>query len=322
MASSTKRVEFVILKRRLNIGDGLFFLIVVAGAASIILTMAALIAVLTNEGWRSLTEFKFGFLTGTEWNPVTKEFGALPAIYGTVVSSLIGLAIAVPVSVGVAIFLAEVAPGPVRVPVSFFVEMLAALPSVVFGLWGLYIMAPWVRDLEKGVLKPWFGWTPIFDGPAIGFGMLASGIILAIMILPIITAISRDVLLAVPQSQREAAVALGATKAETIWSVVLPYARPGITGAVILGLGRAVGETIAVTMLIGNTYKINASILQPATTLASAIAAEFREAADPLYRSALIEMGLVLLVVALAINVIARLLVWRISTRAGGEVRL
>jgi phosphate transport system permease protein len=208
------------------------------------------------------------------------------------------------------------------VPVSFFVEMLAALPSVVFGLWGLYIMAPWVRDLEKGVLKPWFGWTPIFDGPAIGFGMLASGIILAIMILPIITAISRDVLLAVPQSQREAAVALGATKAETIWSVVLPYARPGITGAVILGLGRAVGETIAVTMLIGNTYKINASILQPATTLASAIAAEFREAADPLYRSALIEMGLVLLVVALAINVIARLLVWRISTRAGGEVRL
>jgi phosphate transport system permease protein len=198
----------------------------------------------------------------------------------------------------------------------------AALPSVVFGLWGLFVLAPIIRDPVEKVLGNWFGWLPLFQGPEIGFGILASGIILAIMILPIITAISRDVLLAVPQSQREAAMALGATKWEAIWSAVLPYARPGITGAVILGLGRAVGETIAVTMLIGNSYNIKMSLFAPGTTLASAIAAEFREAADPLYRSALIELGLVLLAVTLAINVVARLLVWRISTRAGGDVRL
>lgn len=322
MATVSRRVEFGILKRRFNIGDSIFYALVLIGAASIVITLAGMIIVLADRSWESITTFGLDFFTGQTWDPVTKEFGALPAIYGTVASSLVGVAIAVPISLGVAIFLSEIAPRYIKVPVSFLVEMLAAVPSVVFGLWGLFVLVPRIRDPLERVLGNWFGWLPFFQGPEIGVGILASGVILAIMILPIITAISRDVLSAVPQSQREAALALGATKWETIWNVTLPYARSGITGAVILGLGRAVGETMAVTMLIGNQYKIDISLFAPGHTLASTIASEFREAADPLYRSALIELGLVLMAVTLIINVGARLLVWRISTRAGGEVRL
>lgn len=326
MDTLSDRIEPGILKRRFRFGNAISYVIVLAGAASLVFVLAGMVVVLTNEAWRSITEFGFGFLTSTRWNPNASsvgslQLGALPAIYGTVVSSLLAVALAVPVAVGVAIFLSEVAPGWVRTPVSFLVEMLAAVPSVVFGLWGLFVLAPIVRDpVEKKFLVPLFGWTPFFKGTALGLDMLAAAVILAIMILPIIAAISRDVMRAVPQSQREAALALGATQWEAIWEVVLPYARPGITGAVILGLGRALGETMAVLMLIGNSYRIDASVIQPSATLASTIAAEFAEAANPTYRSAIVELGLVLLMVTLLVNVAARLLVWRISSRAGGSV--
>lgn len=311
------------LKRRLSVRDVAFTGLIVAGASSIILASIAMVVVLVDESWMSISEFGFSFLTSEEWNPVKLRFGALPAIYGSAMSSILALIIAVPVSIGVAIFLSEVAPRAIRIPVSFMVEMLAALPSVVFGLWGLFVLAPIIRDPLQRFLGDYFGWLPFFDGPKLGVGILASGIILAIMIVPIITAISRDVLMAVPSSQREAAMALGATKWETIWSVVLPHARPGITGAVILGLGRAVGETMAVTMVIGNSYVIDfPNLFAPGQSLPSTIASEFREAANPLYRSALIELGIILLAMTLVINVLARLLVWRVSTRAGSDVRL
>jgi len=322
MATASKRIDLEILRRRFNYGDALVLGLVLLGATSIVLVLAGIVYVLTDHAWKSITEFGFGFFTGQTWDPVKLKFGALPAIYGTVVSSLVGLAIAVPISLGVAIFLSEVAPRFIRVPVSFLVEMLAAVPSVVFGLWGIFVLGPRIRDPLEKTLGDWLGWLPFFTGPALPVGVLAAAIILAIMILPIITAISRDVLQAVPQSQREAAMALGATKWETIWSVVLPYGRSGITGAVILGLGRAVGETMAVTMLIGNQYKIDISLFSPAHTLASTISSEFSEAANPLYLSAIVELGLVLMVVTLIVNVTARLLIWRISTRAGGGGQL
>jgi phosphate transport system permease protein len=322
MATTSRRADLGILKRRISYGNSVFLAFMLLGAASIAVTLVLMLVILFDRSWSSITEFGPGFFTSSDWNPVTSHFGAAPAIYGTVASSLVGLAIAVPISIGVAIFLSEVAPRVIRVPVSFLVEMLAAVPSVVFGLWGLFVLAPIVRDPIEKVLGSTLGWIPIFDGPRLGVGILAAGMILAIMVLPIITAISRDVMRAVPQSQREAALALGATKWEMIWSVVLPYARPGIMGAVILGLGRAVGETLAVTMLIGNAYKIKFSLFAPSHTLASTIASEFREAADPLYQSAIIELGLVLMAVTLVINILARVLVWRISQHAGGDLRL
>ncbi|MDP9180363.1 MAG: phosphate ABC transporter permease subunit PstC [Chloroflexota bacterium] len=320
MATVSKRVGLDITKRRMSYGDTVFALLMMAGSTAVVLTLGAMIYVLTLQSWDSITHFGFGFFTSETWNPVTNHFGALSAIYGTVASSIVALIIAVPIAVGVALFLSEVAPGPVRVPASFLIEMLAAVPSVVFGLWGLFVLEPRVHDWFEPALSATLGWTPFFNGPQLGLGVLAAGIILAIMILPIIAAISRDVLRAVPQSQREAALALGATKWETIWFVVLPYARPGITGAVILGLGRAVGETMAVLLLIGNSYNIDISLFAPGTTLASSIASNLGEASD-LYRAALIELGLILLGITLLINVAARILVWRISTHAGGGHR-
>jgi phosphate transport system permease protein len=251
---------------------------------------------------------------------VAREFGAAPAIYGTIISSLIALVLAVPVSLGAAIFLSEIAPPWLRNPFSFLVEMLAALPSVVLGLWGIYILIPWVRDPVEKSLGSHLSFIPLFDGPPFGFGMLAAGLILAIMVLPIITAISRDVMLAVPSSQREAMVALGATRWEVIFGAVLPYCRSGLVGAVILGLGRALGETMAVTMVIGRGYNITASLFQPASTAASTVASEFNEATYDLYISALVELALILLAITLLANMVARLLVWRIA-RSPGVIR-
>ncbi len=258
--------------------------------------------------------FGWGFLSGRIWDPVREEFGAFPFIYGTVVSSLLALLISVPLSLGVAIFLAEMAPGRLRSPVSFLVEMLAAIPSVVYGLWGIFVLAPWLR---RGV-EPWLGehlgFLPFFQGPPYGIGMLAGGVILAIMITPTISAISREAIMAVPVSQREGMLALGATRWETIRLVVVPCARSGIMGAVILGLGRALGETMAVTMVIGNRPEISLSLLAPAHTMASVIA----EATSDLYRAALTEIGLVLFGVSVFLNTAARLLVWgRVRGREG-----
>jgi len=303
-----------------NIGDAVSRVLFAGLGLSVLALAALLIYELTDKSWQSITEFGLGFTTSTTWDPVTGEFGAAPAIYGTLVSSLIALLLAVPVSLGAAIFLSEIAPSWFRNPLSFLVEMLAALPSVVLGLWGIYVLIPWVRDPVEKVLGDHLSFIPLFDGPPFGVGMLAGGVILAIMVLPIIIAISRDVMLAVPREQREAMVALGATRWEVISRAVLPYCRSGLIGAVILGLGRAVGETMAVTMVIGKGYNISASLFRPASTAASTIASEFNEAAYDLYISALVELALILLAITLLVNVLARLLVWRI-TRSTGVVR-
>jgi phosphate transport system permease protein len=301
-------------------GDAIARVIAVGLGLSVLALAGLLIYELIGKSWQSITEFGLGFITSTTWDPVARKFGAAPAIYGTLISSLIALILAVPVSIGAAIFLAELAPSRLRNPLSFLVEMLAALPSVVLGIWGIYILVPWVRDAVEKSLGSHLSFIPLFDGPPFGFGMLAAGLILAIMVLPIITAISRDLMLAVPGSQREAMLALGATRWEVIFGAVLPYCRSGLVGAVILGLGRALGETMAVTMVIGRGYNITASLFQPASTAASTVASEFNEATYDLYISALVELALILLAITLLVNVVARLLVWRIA-RSPGVIR-
>jgi len=273
------------------------------------------------ELWRSsalsIRTFGWQFWVSREWDPVRERFGALPFIWGTLATSIAALIIAVPLSLGTAIFTAEVAPRWLRQPVSFVVELLAAIPSVVYGLWGVFVMVPLLREHVQAPLAERFGHIPLFAGPAVGVSMMAAILILAVMIIPYITAVSREMILAVPQAQREASYGLGATKWETIRYVVLRYARVGILGAIILGYGRAVGETMAVTMVIGNRPEITLSLLQPGYTMASVIANEFTEATSPLYLSALTEIGLLLFVVTLFINALARLLVWRVSKEGG-----
>ena len=254
----------------------------------------------------------FAFIMGSKWDPVGNVYGVLPMIYGSVVTSAIALLIGVPISLGVAVFLSELSPRHLRSPVSFVVELLAAVPSVVYGLWGLFILAPLLTNHVYPLLQAYLGFLPIFQGNIYGVSMLTAGIILAIMIIPIVSSISRDALLAVPDSQREAAYALGATKSEAIRISVLSYARSGILASIFLGLGRAFGETIAVTMVVGNTPRISSSLFSPGYTLASLIANEFTEATTAVYTSALVEAGLVLLSVVFLTNVIARFLIRRL----------
>lgn len=299
--------------RRARPGEVLFR-IVIAGLGLSVLALAVLmIWQLFFESHESIGTFGWGFLSGTSWDPAHRVFGAAPAIYGTLASSIIAVILAVPVSLGAAIYLSEMAPPWLRHPASFLVESLAAIPSVVFGLWAIYVLVPWIRNPVEKTLGSHLSFLPLFSGPPFGVGMLAAGVILAIMILPIITAIARDSLLAVPSSQREAMLALGATKWEMISRAVLQYCRSGLVGAVLLGLGRALGETMAVTMVIGKTYQISPSLFKPASTAASQIASEFGDANFSLYTSALMELALILLVITLLVNVAARLLVWRIA---------
>ncbi len=258
----------------------------------------------------SLHEFGWAFFTSQAWDPVVGDFGALPFLYGTLVSSVVAVVIAVPLAVGVAVFLSEMCPCALRGPLSFLTELLAAIPSVIYGLWGIFVLAPLMRRYVQPWLASHFGWTGLFEGPAYGLGMLAAGVILAIMIIPIISSITREVLAAVPRHQREAALALGATRWEMIRLGVLRNARTGIFGAIILGLGRALGETMAVTMVIGNRAEIAKSLFAPGYTMASVIANEFSEATGELYLSTLIETGLALFLVTIVVNAVARLLVW------------
>ncbi len=262
-----------------------------------------------------LTIHKFGihFFLHQAWDPVSGDFGAIPFIYGTLVSSLLALVLAVPLAIGVAIFLTEMCPKVLRGPLSFMTELLAAIPSVVYGLWGIFVLVPLLREHVNPVLKRTLGWTGFFEGPNYGLGMLAAGVILAIMILPIISSLTREVMTAVPHSQREAVLALGATRWEMIRMGVLRNARIGIVGSVILGLGRALGETMAVTMLIGNRPEIARSLFAPGYSMASVIANEFSEASDDLYLSALIEIGLALFIVTIIVNALAQLLVWAVT---------
>lgn len=282
-------------------------------SVSIIAVMVLFFYELTSRSKLSIARFGFGFFVGNTWDPVSGDFGAMPFIYGTLVSSLVALALAVPLSVGVSVFVTELCPRFLRGIISFTVELLAAIPSVIYGLWGIFVLVPILRNYVQPFLGKYLGWTGFFGGPAYGIGMLAAGIILAIMIVPIIASITREVLVAVPQSQREAVLALGATRWEVVRMAVLRNARAGIMGAIILGLGRAVGETMAVTMLIGNRPEVAKSLFAPGYTMASVIANEFSEATDDLYLSALVEIGLVLLIVTVIVNACARLLVWSIT---------
>lgn len=289
------------------------FRVVLTGLAAVIpLLFLALTGQLAWAAWPSIRAFGFDFLISSTWDPVAEQFGAGPMIMGTLYSSLVALVIAVPLAVGVAIFLTEFSPRWLRRPVGTLIELLAAIPSVVYGLWGIFVLIPLLRAYAVPPLQALFGWTPFFSGPFYGSSMLAAGIILAIMILPYIGSVSREVLAAVPSSQREAALALGATRWEAVWSAVLPYARPGLVGAVVLGLGRALGETMAVVMVIGNRHDLSLSLIEPGYTMAAVIANEFNEAAG-LQRAALFEIGLVLFAVTVAVNAFARFLVWRVA---------
>lgn len=303
-----------------NAGDAVFRGLLFTAALLSLLIVVGMIVALAGQSMLSIRQFGFSFITGTDWNPVKGQFGALPFIYGTIVSSLIAILISVPLSLGIAIFLVEQAPTYLARPLGFLVELLAAIPSVVYGLWGIFVLAPFLRVHVEPPLQSWFGWLPFFQGPITGIGLLTGGVILAIMVTPIISAIVRDVLTAVPSSQREAALALGATKWETT-RVVLVNGAPGIAGAVILGLGRALGETMAVTMVIGNRPQISLSLFAPSYTIASVIANEFTEATEDIYLSALVELGLILFFVTFVVNAIARLLVWNVTRKTGGVGR-
>ncbi|MFQ5665855.1 MAG: phosphate ABC transporter permease subunit PstC [Candidatus Binatia bacterium] len=300
-------------RRRFNAGDWLFRAATAMFALLLLGVLGSLLLVLAWESLDSIRRFGWAFLISSTWDPVFKEFGALPFIYGTIVSSLLALLQAVPLSVGTALFLSEMAPRWLRTPVSFLIELLASIPSVVYGLWGIFVLVPWVRSVVGPGLQAVLGPLPLVHGPNYGIGMLAASIILAVMIVPYITSVAHEVFQAVPGAQREAALALGATRWEMMRLAVLPYGRTGVIGAVMLGLGRAIGETMAVTMLIGNRPSISASLFAPASTMASVIANEFNEASDDLYLQALVEIGLVLMVVTVVVNILARLLVWSVS---------
>ena len=310
------------ITRRLEHGDVIFRALTVLASLLILLTVAAIGYELWQNSALPRAAFGLSFLTGVNWNPVTKEFGALPFLYGTLQTSLLALLIAVPLGIGIALFLAELAPRRIAQPLSFVVELLAAVPSVVYGLWGLLVFIPAFVKPTGDALNAGLGFLPFFSGPVFGPSRLAASLILAIMILPTISAVSRDVFLAIPRAQREAALALGSTRWEMISQVLVPYGLSGLLGAIILGLGRALGETIAVTMVIGNNLDVTASLLHPGYTMASIIANEFTEATYELYLQSLVEIALVLFVLTLLLNLIARFFIWRVSRRIPTEARV
>jgi len=306
--------------RSSRVPDQLFGVLIGLTAISVFVIVVLVVWELIDKSKLSLHQFGLRFFYGHDWDPVNGNFGAMPFIYGTLVSSVLALLIAVPLSVGVAVYVTEMCPVWLRGIISFLVELLAAIPSVIYGLWAIFVLAPLLREYVEPILGKVLGWTGLFSGPYYGIGMLAAGVVLAIMIVPIIASITREVLTAVPQSQREAALALGATRWEMIRVGVLRNARIGIVGGVILGLGRALGETMAVTMVIGNRPEIAKSLFAPGYTMASVIANEFTEASGDLYLSALVEIGLALFIVTLIVNALARLLVWSITRGAPARV--
>ncbi|MBI3802688.1 MAG: phosphate ABC transporter permease subunit PstC [Nitrospirae bacterium] len=286
-------------------------------ALSVLLITAVIAFELYWHSRLSIAKFGWAFLWQSTWDPVAEEFGALPFLYGTLVTSIIGLLIAIPIGLGVAIFLSELAPRWLSDPITFLVELLAAIPSVIYGLIGIFVLVPWIRNVLEPILSATLGFLPIFQGAPYGVGMLTAGIVLAIMVIPFIVSVSREVLIAVPRSQREAILSLGATRWEMVWIAILPYARSGILGSIFLALARALGETMAVTMVIGNRPEISASLFEPGYTMASVIANEFTEATSDLYVSALVEIGLVLFAVTVVVNALARLLIYSVSTKRG-----
>jgi phosphate transport system permease protein len=303
-----------------RLADDSFAAVMLICACSIFAIVLFIFGILVIHSRPSLIAFGWKFFTRQAWDPVSGDFGALPFIYGTLATSLLALCMAVPLALGVAVFLTELCPRPLRAPISFLTELLAAIPSVVYGLWAVFILVPLMRDVLGPFLTKTLGWTGLFGGANFGVGLLTASIILAIMILPIISSLTRDIMTAVPNSQREAVLALGATRWEMIRIGVLRNSRIGIVGAIMLGLGRALGETMAVTMVIGNHPSITKSLFAPANTLASVIAGEFSEATGDLYLSALIEIGLALFLVTIVVNAIARIMVWAVTRNAPARV--
>jgi phosphate transport system permease protein len=302
-----------------NAGDRVFRLVGAVFAAGAVLVLAAIVLQMVMASAQSMSKFGFGFLTSSDWDPVHDKYGAVPFLYGTVMSSIVALIITVPIAFGVAIFLAELAPAWIRGPLGFMVELLAAIPSVVYGLWGIFVLAPFMRSDIDPILRTLLGWTGLFSGPTNGHDMLTGAVILSIMILPTIASISRDVLRAAPATLREGALALGATRWEAVRYTLLPYVRTGLVGAVLLGLGRALGETMAITMVIGNSNHAHLSLFQSGQTMASLIANQYAEASNDLQLSALTEIGLLLFGVTLAFNILARILVWRARMPQGAR---
>ena len=312
-------VENPVVRRQTQTGDIVARWVVTLFAATILLVTVLVVYQLWATSAPSRHKSGFGFLFSTQWNPVTEEFGALPFIYGTVVTSILALLISVPLGLGAAVFLAELAPARLSSSLTFLVELLAAIPSVIYGLLALFTVVPLMRLYGEPFLKSTLGFLPLFKGPVYGLGFLTAGIVLSFMTLPFIVSVSRESLLAVPREQREAALALGSTRWETTWQVVIPYAKLGIFGSIFLSLARALGETIAVTMVIGNDPKISASLLAPGYSIAAVIANEFTEATGAIYPAALVELGLVLFCLTIIINGAARLMIH--ATTAKGSAR-
>ncbi len=308
-------------RREGDVADRRFRLLTAAFASTSVVLLGAMALQLARASKPAWRRFGLGFIGGQHWDPSRELYGALPFIVGTVASSLLALLLAIPVALGVAILLAELAPGRLARPLGQLVELLAAIPSVVYGLWGLFVLVPWLRVTVQPALVETLGALPLFRGTPRGFGVLAAGLVLAIMSLPSVAVVGRDVLRAVPASHREGALALGATRWEAVRLAVLPQARAGLVGAALLGLGRALGETMAVAMVIGNRPELSGSLLSPASTLASVVANEFAEATDSLHLAALSALGLVLFGVTLLLNLAARLLVWQVGRLPDGARR-
>jgi phosphate transport system permease protein len=306
---------------RLRLRDAIFRIVTKAAAVGVLVILGGVMVSLVSGALPALHEFGFNFLVSERWNPVTEKFGALAPIYGTLVTSFIAMLIAVPLGLLIATFLTELCPLWLRRPVGIAIELLAGIPSIIYGIWGLFVFAPFLQDTLQPFLITIFGPIPVlsvlFAGPPYGIGMLTAGLILAIMVLPFVTSISRDVFDAVPPVLKEAAYGIGCTTWEVVRYVVLPYTRVGVIGGVMLGLGRALGETMAVTFVIGNAHKVSASLLAPGTTISATIANEFTEAVGDLYTSSLILLGLILFVITFIVLAIARYMLMRIERRIG-----
>jgi phosphate transport system permease protein len=314
VASGAKaQAESLITAGDSRVADRAFYFAMLGCALSVIAIVGLIVYELITKSNLSWHAFGLKFFFRSEWDPVNDQFGALPFVYGTIVSSALALLIAVPLAIGVAVYITEMSPRWLRGSLAFTTELLAAIPSVIYGLWAIFVLVPLLRQYLQPWLATYLGWTGLFEGPPYGIGMLAAGIILAIMVVPIISSITREVMTAVPQQQREAVLALGATRWEMIRTGVLRNARAGIAGGVILGLGRALGETMAVTMVIGNRPEIAKSLFAPGYTMASVIANEFSEATGDLYLSALVEVGLALFIVTILVNILAQFLVWTVT---------
>ncbi len=320
---SAQRIPFAVapdltghLRRQAGI-ERVFRTLSGGAAAIVLLLLGGVLISLVVGSWPALAEFKWNFLVTESWNPVKERFGALAPIYGTVITSLIAMTIAVPISFGIAVFMTEICPTRLRSPINTAIELLAAVPSIVYGIWGLFVLGPILQHTVQPWLIEQIGPLPIignlFQGPPYGIGLFTAGLVLAVMVLPFVTAVMREVFQMAPQSLREAAYGLGATQWQVVWQVVVPWSRPGAIGGLMLGLGRALGETMAVTFVVGNAHRISASLLAPGTTISAAIANEFTEAYGDLYTSSLIALGLILFIITFAIIAAARLMLGRLE---------